>query len=407
MEARYQRLMKEGKKEEAEQYRLIDPDDKSEYVSAQGYTDNIVSVARESTYRFYEKVVDEIAAMYSEAGLQMDVFHTGGDEVPEGSWTKSPMAAELLAKNPDIKDPKNLQAYFFRELLKRLEKRNLQIHGWEEVALLKNAEGKYVPNPEFAGKNVVPYIWNNLFDFDLGYRLANAGYPVVLCNVSNFYFDLAYNKDPKEPGLYWAGFVDTRHAWTFAPFNMFITTPKTSMGRELKASDFEGRERLKQEARKNILGVEAQLWSETIKGQEMMEYYMLPKLVGFAESAWSAERAWENIADKDKRDALLNKGWNVFANTLAQKELPRLSYLNGGYQYRIPLPGATISGGKLQANTELPGLVIRYTTDGTEPTEQSPVYTAPVPVNGVVMLKSFDAAGRSSRAVKVAPGEAL
>jgi hexosaminidase len=407
MEARYQRLMKEGKKEEAEQYRLIDPDDTSEYVSAQGYKDNIVSVARESTYRFYEKVVDEIAAMYAEAGLPLDAFHTGGDEVPEGSWTKSPMAAGLLAKHTDIKDPKNLQAYFFRELLKRLEKRNLQIHGWEEVALLKNAEGQYVANLEFANKNVVPYIWNNLFDYDLGYRLANAGYKVVLCNVSNFYFDLAYNKDPKEPGLYWAGFVDTRNAWTFAPFNMFYTTPKTSMGREINASEFEGRERLKPEARKNILGVEAQLWSETIKGREMLEYYMLPKLIGFAESAWAPERAWETVADKDKRDALLNKGWNVFANTLAQKELPRLSYLNGGYQYRIPLPGATISGGKLQANTELPGLVIRYTTDGTEPTEQSPVYTAPVPVNGVVILKSFDASGRSSRPVKVAPGEVL
>jgi hexosaminidase len=112
MEARYQRLMKEGKKEAAEEYRLIDPEDKSVYLSAQSYTDNVVDVTRESTYKFYEKVVDEIANMYQEAGLKLDIFHTGGDEVPEGSWTKSPLASALMAKQPDIKDPKNLQAYF-------------------------------------------------------------------------------------------------------------------------------------------------------------------------------------------------------------------------------------------------------------------------------------------------------
>src|SRR5690606_18010143 len=114
-----------------------------------------------------------------EAGLVLDEFHAGGDEVPEGAWTKSPMAADLMAAHPEIKDPRNLQAYFFRELLKRLKKRHLRVDGWEEVALLKNEQGRYDPNPEFAGGDVVPFIWNNLFDYpDLGYRLANAGYPV-------------------------------------------------------------------------------------------------------------------------------------------------------------------------------------------------------------------------------------
>lgn len=258
MEARYVRLMNEGKEQEANEYRLIDPADKSVYLSAQGYTDNVVSVGRESTYRFYEKVVDELAKMYKEAGLLMDVMHAGGDEVPEGAWTKSPEAAKILKENPAIKDPKNLQTYFFRKLRERLAKRNLEVHAWEEAILNKTADGKYVPNPEFVGKNVVPYVWNNLFDLDLGNRLVNAGYPVVLCNVSNFYFDMAYNNDPQEPGLYWAGYVDTRNTWAFAPYYMFKTTYKTSMGKPLT---FAGLERMKPEARKNIRGVEAQLWS--------------------------------------------------------------------------------------------------------------------------------------------------
>ncbi len=396
MEARYDRLMKEGKEKEANEYRLIDPDDKSVYISAQGYKNNVVSVARESTYHFFEKVVDEMAKMYKDAGLVMDTFHTGGDEVAEGVWTKSPMAAKLLKENPEIKDVRNLQAYFFRKLLPRLEKRNLKVHGWEEVALTKTLDGKYLANPEFVGHPVVPYIWNNVYDVDLGNRLANAGYEVVLCNVTNFYFDMSYNNDPKEPGLYWAGFVDTRDNWLFAPFNMFRTTEETAMGKPMK-QEFVGKELLKPAARKNILGIEAQLWSETIKGRGMMEYSILPKLMGFAESAWGAERSWENVTDPVSRNKMAQEGWNVFANSIARKDLPRMRYLNGGYNYRLPMPGAIIEQGMLKANSELPGLEIRYTTDGSEPTISSALYTAPVKVSGTVKVKSFDLAGSSSR----------
>ncbi|MEP6737342.1 MAG: family 20 glycosylhydrolase [Chryseolinea sp.] len=411
MEARYETLMQRGNDDDAKEYRLIDPDDKSEYLSAQGYTDNVVAVSLESTYHFYEKVVSEITAMYTEAGLTLDEFHSGGDEVPEGAWTKSPLALALMKEHPEVRDPHNLQTYFFRELLKRLKTRNLQIDGWEEVFMVKAPDGNYQPNEEFVGQRVVPFIWNNLFDHpDLGYRLANAGYDVVLCNVSNFYFDLAYNKDPEEPGLYWAGFVDTRNAWTFAPYDMYKTTQKNSMGQNL---DLEGThngkdiskgivvERLKREAQKHILGVEAQVWSETIKGQDMMEYYVLPKLIGFAESAWTKERVWETIENKSQRMPVILQGWNAFANDLAKKELPRMSYLNGGYNYRIPPPGAILDHGELKANVEYPGLIIRYTTDGTEPTDKSIVYNGAVKVKGIVRIRSFDVSGRSSKVIEI------
>ncbi|GHB78323.1 family 20 glycosylhydrolase [Persicitalea jodogahamensis] len=404
MEARYQRLMKEGKEKEANEYRLTDPDDQSKYLSAQGYKNNVVSVAQESTYRFYDKVVDEIAKMYQQAGLKMDVIHAGGDEVPEGSWTASPLAAKLMKENPAINDPKNLQAYFFEKLVGRMKKKGLAVHGWEEVALLKTADGSYQPNAAFADGSVVPYIWNNLFDYkDLGYRLANEGYPVILCNVSNFYFDMSYNNDPKEPGLYWAGFVDTRDNWEFAPYNMFSTTEETNFGKKLDVrNDFAGMEKLRRDARKNIIGVEAQLWSETVKGRAMMEYLMLPKLMGFAESAWAKARDWEEMPPGENRQKTVGEAWNIFANTLAARDLPKLSRLNGGYNYRIPLPGAIIEDGSLKANVALPGLRIFYTTNGTEPTMKSAEYSAPVKISGSVKLKAFDKSGRSGKSTSIA-----
>ena len=398
MEARYEKLMKAGQTKEAEEYRLIDPEDKSVYLSAQGYKDNVVDVTRESVYHFYEKVMDEFIKMYAAAGLSLNVIHMGGDEVPDGAWTKSAAAIEKFSNDPGMGTYKNFHAYFVRNLLPRMQKRNLSVHAWEEAALLYKKGGGYQVNPEFSGGKIVPYIWSNVSDPDLGYRMANAGYPIVLCNVTNFYFDLAYNNSPDEPGQYWAGFVDTRDAFTFDPYNMFNTTYTNSMGKPMV---FHNVEKLKPEARKNILGVEAEIWSETIKGREMLEYYYLPKLIGFAQSAWCKTREWENVADSNQRENIIQEKWNLFANTVAQKDMPRLKYFDGGYNYRLPPPGAIFDNGELKANTALPGLTIRYTTDGTTPGITSPLYTGPVKLAGKIMLRSFDAAGMGSRVVSL------
>jgi hexosaminidase len=403
METRYQKFIKEGNEEKANEFRLIDPDDISKYSSAQGYDDNVVCVARESVYKFYETVVDDIIEMYAEAGAPLEFFQTGGDEVPNGAWTESPLCKKLMETLPEFKDPKNLQSYFLRRTVDMLAKKNLKTGGWEEVALIKNESGDLLPNPEFVGKNVYPWVWNNQGRWaDLAYRLANAGFPIVMCDVSHFYFDFPYNKDPKEPGLYWGGFCDTRDTWQFAPYNSFITNMKTPMGNPLDPDkDFSGLEKLKPGAEKNIIGLQAQLWGETIKGPQMLEYYTLPKLIGFAETAWAKARPWEKETNAIKRKHQMDEGWNLFANALAQKELPRLSGLFGGFNYRIPLPGAITEEGVLKANIEYPGLKIRYTTDGSEPTIQSTVYTEPVKFSGEVRLRAFDAAGRSSRTVLV------
>ena len=129
----------------------------------------------------------------------------------------------------------------------------------------------------------------------------------------------------------------------------------------------------------------------------MAEYYYLPKLVGFAERAWVGQASWGTIGDREKRVAALNRDWNRFANLVGQREMPRLDYLFGGFNYRIPPPGAMVKDGKLHANINFPGLTVRYTTDGSAPDANSPVYSEQVEVSGKVMLRAFDTRGRGSR----------
>ena len=124
---------------------------------------------------------------------------------------------------------------------------------------------------QFADGDAIPYIWNSLEGAeDLGNRLANAGYPVVLCNVTNFYFDLAYNKDPREPGLYWGGFINTTDAFEFVPYNLLRSVRADPGGRLYTDADFVGKERLTEAGRANVLGLQGQLWSETLRGQDRL-----------------------------------------------------------------------------------------------------------------------------------------
>jgi len=399
MEVRYSRLTAEEKLKEANEFRLIDPDDRSIYQSAQFYNDNVVCVARESVYHFFEIVVDAVIKMYHEAGVPLEMIYTGGDEVPEGAWSQSPLCDELMKKLPGMDDPKNLQTYFFKRITGILKERNLKTGGWEEVALIRNEAGNNMVNPEFRGGEVIPYIWNNLSGSqDLAYRVANTGYPVVLCPVSNFYFDLAYSNHPEEPGLYWGGFNDVRDAWEFAPFNLFITTTKTSMGESIDIeTEYADMERLHPDAYDNILGMQAQLWHETIKGGEMMEYYLLPRLIAFAERCWSKETVWETLPDKEARKELADKSWQQFEYTLYNAELPKLTYWNDGYNYRIPPLGARIKNDSVKANTLCSGLVIHYTTDGTDPILNFSAYSLPVEAIYPIKLRVFDMAGHASR----------
>lgn len=401
MNARYERLMKEGDEKGALEYYLIDDQDNSEYFSAQAYDDNVVCVCNEAVYHFYETIVDEVVQLYAQAGVPLSGIHTGGDEVPRGVWEQSNDCEVFLAMNEEYTDAKSLQTYFMERINKILSARGLITSGWEEIAMDIKNDGSWMPNYSLVGKEVVPYIWNNLVgNEELGYRLANEGFPIVLCNVTNLYFDLAYDKDPREPGLYWGGFVDTRKAWQFIPEDIYKSTKVNSWGKPFdRTSDFKDHLRLTPKGLTNILGIQGQLWGETLwQGPDMMEYYYLPKLMGLAERAWASQPNWAKIENDLQRDLEEDKAWQEFVLRLGSYDLPRLNFINDGYRYRIAPPGAIVEEGKLRVN-HLFGMEVRFTTDGSEPDTNATLYTEPITVSGSIKLKAFDKKGNASLSI--------
>ncbi|MBC8984281.1 family 20 glycosylhydrolase [Pedobacter sp. N36a] len=405
MEARYHRLMKAGDKTAAEYYLLSDLKDESKYRSVQGFDDNVINPALPSSYHFLEKVTNELIAMHGAANAPLTTIHFGGDEVPVGVWEKSPAAAQLAIKDPPVPGTDELWFYFFSKLNKMLQSKSLYLSGWEEIGLHKkesNGEMKMVPEPRFFKENFHVDVWNNLHgNEDLAYKMANEGYKVVLTPVTNFYIDLASNKSFLENGQNWGGYVDVDKLFYFIPFDYYKNMKEDEEGNPANPARYKNKVGLTEAGKSNIAGLQAPLWSENIKTPEQFEYMLLPKLLGLAERAWAKDPEWALEEDLEKGKVSYDQAWSEFVNVLGKKELPRLNYYAGGFKYRIPTPGINLSNGQIAANVQLPGLIIRYTTDGKEPMASSKIYTQPIPFQKGVKFRVFDVTNRGGRSMVI------
>ncbi|WP_067832021.1 family 20 glycosylhydrolase [Actinomadura kijaniata] len=364
-------------------YRLLDPADTSRHVSVQYYNDNLVNPCIKSTYAFLGKVVGEVKKMYTSAGAPLNRVNLGGDEPPgpaSGWWNGSP----ACKANPETagRTGEELADLFFTKWNAIAQRVAPTTAGWEDVT---------DPHRGLRLKNFAPLPWQNVWGWgreDWAYRFANEGTPVILAHATNLYLDLAYNKDPDEPGYYWAAYVDDKSTFTYQPFDVYANAVEDRWGNPVTPGpDWV---RLTERGRKNILGIEAQLWGENGKTEGLREYQAFPKLLGVAERAWNRD-----IPTPQRMPA----AWNVFTNTLGQVTLPLLSHYKpvgapgGGVNYRIPLPGARLEGGVLTANVRNPGLPVEYSTDGT----RWRTYTGPVKVGAYALTRTRAADGRVSR----------
>ncbi|WP_343532575.1 family 20 glycosylhydrolase [Pedobacter sp.] len=405
MDYRYRNLLKKGNKAAAEQYLLHHLEDQSVYRSVQKWNDNVIDVAMPSVYNFLEAVTDDIITMYKEANAPLETIHFGGDEVPKGVWEKSPAFNALRQSDHNIKTTADLWDYYFGKVNAMLKKKGLYLSGWEEVGLKKaveNGKSKWLVNDKFANQNVHVNVWNNLLgNEDLAYRLANGNYKVVISFVSTFYFDMAYYKKFEEPGFYWGGFTELDKPFSFIPYNYLKNQQKNYLGRQLSEKVLNEAQKLTAVGKNNTVGLQGQIWSETIKNKDHLEYLLLPRLLALAERAWSKSPDWAEETDESKAKTQYEQSLYSFYNQLGKRELKRLNHYAGGFSYRIPAPGLKVEGGKVSANVQLPGFTIRYTTDGSIPTLNSPLYTMPVNANNQLIFRTFNQAGRGSAISKI------
>jgi len=129
--------------------------------------------------------------------------------------------------------------------------------GWEEVARARLRRTSVVQH------------WH---DAGLARRAVEQGAKVILSPATRTYLDMKYTP-ASSLGLSWAGTTDVRQAYDWDP-----------------ATVVEG------VSERDLLGVEAALWSETIDDRAGLDHLAFPRLLGHAELGWSpAEgRSWRD-----------------------------------------------------------------------------------------------------------------
>lgn len=391
MKARYEKYIGLNP-EKATEYMLHDPQDSSRYISAQWYTDNVMNVAMPSTYRFIEKVVREIKEMYREAGVPLTTIHVGGDEVAEGAWSGSPLCMQLM-KEKGMTQMHDLAEYFITRVSECLQQQGISFGGWQEAALGHRTETHAALAPRAGGI----YCWSTVAEWgtdEISYQIANNGYPVILCNVNNFYLDLAYDAHTDEPGHFWAGYVDESKSFSMLPYRVYRSSRTTMAGRPVSPDSMEiGKTALTALGKQRIKGVQAQLFAETIRNYQQVEYYTFPKIMGLAERGWNAHPVWENLSGSTEAQAY-EQDLLQFYRKISRKEMPH--WVQNGIHFRLPYPGLCLKDGKLYANTSIREGQIRYTTDGTEPMEDSPLWETPIDCQTEVVKAKLFYLGKES-----------
>lgn len=194
-------------------------------------------IEKEITYRFVDEVLGEVAALTPGPYL-----HIGGDEA------HSTNRADYLR--------------FMERVQGIVAAHGKQMVGWEEIARTD------------LEPTSIPQVWNTAaqaVEEATETLAAQSAVQVILSPASRVYLDMKYN--PSSPlGLEWAGHVDVQTAYDWEPATLMAGLSED-----------------------RILGVEAPLWSETLRTVDDIEYMLFPRLPGVAEIGWSpaGQRTWE------------------------------------------------------------------------------------------------------------------
>ncbi|MER6916584.1 beta-N-acetylhexosaminidase [Streptomyces sp. NPDC000594] len=199
----------------------------------------------ENTLRFYEGVLEEVLELFP-ADIS-PFIHIGGDECPKDEWKASATAQARIAEL-GLKDEDELQSWIIRHFDTWLAERGRRIIGWDEIL-----EGGLAPGAAVSS-------WRG---YGGGIAAAEAGHDVVMCPEQQVYLD--HRQGPDEPMP--IGFIRTlEDVYRFEPVPPALSP----------------------EAAAHVLGTQANIWTEVMQDRSRVDYQVFPRLVAFAEVAWSA-----------------------------------------------------------------------------------------------------------------------
>jgi len=292
---------------------------------------------KEETFVFLQHVLDEVISLFPSPYI-----HIGGDECTKRVWKKCPLCQARIKKEK-LKDEFELQSYFIRRIEKYLASKGKRMIGWQEIM-----EGGMDPSAL-----IMP--WRGDDALPVALEAAQKGHQVIMVPSSYLYF----NGD-------WES-MELSHIYHYDPIP----------------------EGLDSNYHAAIIGLEACIWGENTPSFREVEYQTMPRMAALAEIGWTP---------KEKKD------WKDF---VARVEKIKALYKQMDINYYVPsprgLPEKTVftATATVAFDTVPEGLLIRYTTDSSEPSVKSSLYEKPFEISSTTLIKAaaFDRYGQKSKTV--------
>ena len=258
-------------------------------------------------------------------------IHIGGDEVPKDRW-KSCASCQALMKREGLKDEAELQSWFVRRIERYLDRHGRKLIGWDEIL-----EGG------LPGRATVQ-VWRDTAHVTTAVRLGNA---VIVSPTSHAYLDASPSSIPLE------------RVYGFNPVPDGLDSVEAGL----------------------VLGGEANLWTEHITTANF-DLMAFPRLLAMSEALWSG-------APRD---------YQGFLERLRGGHYPRLRalYVDLGPEdrdvVRLTISYDSAAGAaSVDVEKNVAGLVVRFTTDGSQPSAASPEYDESIRFSdpGTVTVQPF------------------
>ncbi len=207
---------------------------------------DIYCAGKETTFEFLQDILDEIIEIFPS-----DVIHIGGDEAPKRRWKKCPQCQERI-KNEGLKDEHELQVYFTNRMSSYLKSKGKTIMGWNQILDESLDDSAVVQWWLGKGKTRNKFLRKNR--------------KFVMSSMKNTYLDYNYLMFP------------------LRTFYHFDPIPKE----------------LEEKYKKNVIGVEAPLWTEWVPNIARLGWQIFPRLIASSEVAWTkkSKKNYDNFKEK-------------------------------------------------------------------------------------------------------------
>lgn len=314
-----------------------------------GVSEDLLCAGNDSTYAFLRKVFDEVTDLFPS-----EMIHIGGDECPKVRWAnceKCQAKIRQLGLKSDSHSSKEdkLQAYVMEQMAEYLASKGRRVIGWDEI--LEGGVSQDAAIMSWRGVNG-------------GLQGARAGHDVIMTPNTYLYFDYYQSLDHSTEPDAIGGYVPVEKVYSFEPVPGDFTPEEAA----------------------RIKGVQANLWTEYIPYYWQVEYMELPRMAALSEVQWTE-------ADKKDYDDFCRR----IPQLVSHYDANGYTYARHIFNVQADLTPDHEKGAIVVKMSTVDDSPIHYTLDGTEPSEQSLLYTQPIDLteSAVVKAAAFRPSGMS------------